>query len=44
MATGITLTNLLNLKNGKARAVRFTSLTAICRAPNCQPEDILTRR
>lgn len=43
-ATGITLANLSNLKNGKARAVRFTSLSAICRALGCEPGDILTRR
>lgn len=43
-ATGITLANLSNLKNGKARAVRFTSLSAICRALECEPGDILTRQ
>lgn len=39
---GITLVNLSVLKNGRARAIRFTSLTAICRALDCQPGDILS--
>lgn len=38
---GITLANLSILKTGKARAVRFTTLDAICRALECQPGDIL---
>ena len=38
---GITLSNLSILKTGKARAVRFTTLDAICRALDCQPGDIL---
>lgn len=38
---GITLANLSNLKTGKARAIRFTTLDAICRALDCQPGDIL---
>lgn len=37
----ITLANLSILKNNKARAVRFTTLEAICRALDCQPGDIL---
>lgn len=37
----ITLANLSILKNNKARAVRFSTLEAICRALNCQPGDIL---
>lgn len=41
---GISLVNLSVLKNGRARAVRFTSLTAICRALDCQPGDLLTVR
>ncbi|MEL4504160.1 helix-turn-helix transcriptional regulator [Luteococcus sp. H138] len=41
---GTTLVNLSVLKNGRARAIRFTSLTAICRALDCQPGDILTVR
>ena len=38
---GITLANLSILKTGKARAIRFATLDAICRALNCQPGDIL---
>lgn len=38
---GITLSNLSNLKTGKAKAVRFTTLEAICRVLDCQPGDIL---
>lgn len=38
---GITLANLSILKNDRARAVRFETLDAICRALNCQPGDIL---
>lgn len=38
---GITLANLSILKTGKARAVRFQTLDAICRALDCQPGDIL---
>ncbi len=37
----ITLANLSILKNNKAKAVRLSTLDAICRALNCQPEDIL---
>lgn len=37
----ITLANLSILKTGKARAIRFSTLEAICRALNCQPGDIL---
>lgn len=37
----ITMANLSILKNNKAKAVRFTTLDAICRAPDCQPGDIL---
>ncbi len=37
----ITLANLSILKNNKARAVRFTTLGAICKALDCQPGDIL---
>ncbi len=40
--TGITMANLSILKNNKARAVRFSSLTAICLALDCTPGDILT--
>lgn len=37
----ITLANLSILKTGKARAIRFSTLEAICEALNCQPGDIL---
>ncbi len=37
----ITMANLSILKNNKAKAVRFTTLEAICRALHCQPGDIL---
>jgi putative transcriptional regulator len=40
-AIGITLANLSILKTGKARAVRLSTLAAICRALDCQPGDIL---
>jgi len=38
---GITLANLSILKTGKARAVRFSTLDALCRELDCQPADIL---
>ena len=41
---GVTMANLSILKTGKARAVRFSTLDAICRALNCQPGDILEYR
>jgi putative transcriptional regulator len=41
---GISTVNLSVLKNGRARAVRFSSLTAICRVLDCQPGDLLTVR
>jgi putative transcriptional regulator len=37
----ISMTNLSNLKTGKARAIRFTTLEAICEVLQCQPGDIL---
>ncbi len=37
----ITLSNLSILKTGKAKAIRFTTLEAICKALDCQPADIL---
>lgn len=40
-AVGITAQNLSVLKSGRARAVRFSTLEAICRALQCQPGDIL---
>ena len=39
---GITIANLSILKKGKARAIRFTTLEAICRELDCQPGDILS--
>ena len=41
---GITLANISVLKNGKARAIRFSTLEAICSALDCQPGDILEFR
>ena len=38
---GLTLSNLSILKTGKAKAIRFNTLDAICKALNCQPGDIL---
>ncbi len=38
---GITLANLSVLKTGKAKAIRFSTLEAVCRALNCQPGDLL---
>ncbi|HUK00932.1 MAG TPA: helix-turn-helix transcriptional regulator [Steroidobacteraceae bacterium] len=39
---GVTIPNLSILKTGKARAVRFSTLDALCRALECQPGDILS--
>jgi putative transcriptional regulator len=38
---GITMANISILKNGKARAIRFSTLEAICEALDCQPGDII---
>jgi putative transcriptional regulator len=38
---GISVVNLSNLKTGKVKAIRFSTLEAICKALNCQPADIL---
>ncbi len=38
---GITIANLSILKNGKARAIRFSTLQALCRELDCQPGDLL---
>lgn len=38
---GVTVANLSILKTGKARAIRFTTLDALCRELDCQPGDIL---
>ncbi|MFG3257772.1 helix-turn-helix domain-containing protein [Streptomyces sp. NPDC048172] len=40
-AVGITPANVAVLKNGRAKAVRFTTLDAICRTLDCQPGDVL---
>ncbi len=40
-ATGLAVNNLSILKNGKARAIRFTTLNAICKALQCVPGDLL---
>ena len=41
---GITMANISILKNGKAKAIRFSTLEAICKALDCQPGDILEYR
>jgi putative transcriptional regulator len=41
---GITMANISVLKNGKAKAIRFSTLEAICAALECQPGDILAVR
>lgn len=41
---GITAANLSVLKTGKAKAIRFSTLDAICKALDCQPGDILEYR
>jgi putative transcriptional regulator len=40
-AVGITPANVAVLKNGRAKAVRFTTLDAVCRVLECQPGDVL---
>lgn len=40
-AVGITPANVAVLKNGRAKAIRFTTLEAICRVLDCQPGDVL---
>ncbi len=41
---GITMANISILKNGKARAIRFSTLAAICKALDCQPGELLEFR
>lgn len=41
---GITMANISILKNGKAKAIRFSTLEAICSALDCQPGDLLEYR
>jgi putative transcriptional regulator len=43
-AVGISIQNLSILKTGKARAIRFSTLNAICKALDCQPSDLLEFR
>ncbi|WP_404336807.1 helix-turn-helix domain-containing protein [Planococcus rifietoensis] len=38
---GVTMPNLSILKNGKAKAIRFSTLEAICKVLDCQPGDVL---
>ena len=42
--TGISIPNLSVLKTGKAKAIRFSTLDAICRELDCQPGDLIVRR
>jgi putative transcriptional regulator len=41
---GVTVVNLSILKNGRARAIRFSTLAALCDALDCQPGDLLSCR
>lgn len=41
---GVTIANLSVLKNGRAKAIRFSTLTRLCQALDCQPGDLLTWR
>ena len=41
---GVTIVNLSVLKNGRARAIRFSTLTRLCEALDCQPGDLMTWR
>ena len=41
---GITLANISVLKNGRAKAIRFSTLEAICRQLDCQPGDLLVHQ
>jgi putative transcriptional regulator len=41
---GVTIVNLSILKNGRARAIRFSTLTRLCEALDCQPGDLLSWR
>jgi putative transcriptional regulator len=43
-AIGITIVNLSILKNGRVRAIRFSTLSAICEFLSCQPGDLLSYR
>ncbi|WNV88058.1 helix-turn-helix transcriptional regulator [Umezawaea sp. Da 62-37] len=41
---GVTVVNLSVLKNGRAKAIRFSTLTALCEALDCQPGDLLSEQ
>jgi putative transcriptional regulator len=41
---GVTVVNLSVLKNGRARAIRFSTLAALCEVLNCQPGDLLSHQ
>ena len=41
---GVTIVNLSILKNGRAKAIRFSTLTRLCEALDCQPGDLLSWR
>lgn len=41
---GVTVVNLSVLKNGRARAIRFSTLAALCQALDCQPGDLLSHQ
>ena len=41
---GVTIVNLSVLKNGRAKEIRFSTLTRLCEALDCQPGDLMTRR
>ena len=41
---GVSVVNLSILKNGRAKAIRFSTLTALCAALDCQPGDLLSYR
>ncbi|OQO89395.1 helix-turn-helix domain-containing protein [Saccharomonospora piscinae] len=41
---GVSIVNLSNLKTGKVRAIRFSTLTRLCEVLDCQPGDLLTYR
>jgi putative transcriptional regulator len=41
---GVTVVNLSVLKNGRARAIRFSTLAALCQALGCQPGDLLSHQ
>lgn len=41
---GVSIVNLSNLKNGKVRAIRFSTLTRLCEVLDCQPGDLLSHR